>query len=556
MLTELSIRNIVLISKLDLSFKGGLSVLTGETGAGKSILLDALGLSLGTRAEARLVRHGADQAQVSAVFDAADNPSIKDLLTEHGIDAEDDLILRRTLNADGKSRAFVNDAPVSVGLLRQLGSLLVEIQGQFDQHGLMDPATHRALLDAFGDLESPVKKTQDAFSAWAAARQTLSEAEEAAQASRQNQDYLQFAVQKLDELDAHAGEEDTLSAERAMLRNAGRIAETVESVGTLLAGGGAEDLLGQAARKLEAAQEQTEGLFTDALAAVDRAAIETREAMDLLNRAAGHVDASGDRLEQVEERLFDLREAARRHGIEVDGLPALRSSLSEQLSLIEHGEEHIAALRQSVADKRTDYIRHADALAAARARAAKRLDKAVNAELPPLKLEKAQFETALLDLEEADWGPQGRNRVQFLVSTNPGTPAGPLGKIASGGERSRFLLALKVTLAERGGAPTLIFDEVDSGVGGATAAAVGDRLERLAAEKQILVVTHSPQVAAAGRFHWRVEKQAGSKTAKTAVAKLDQTARMEEIARMLSGATITEEARAAAARLLEEPTAQ
>ncbi len=553
MLTELSIRNIVLISELDLSFKDGLSVLTGETGAGKSILLDALGLSLGSRAEARLVRHGAAQAQVSAVFEATDNASVANLLADHGIDAEDDLILRRTLNADGKSRAFVNDAPVSVGLLRQLGGLLVEIQGQFDQQGLMDPATHRALLDAFGGLDGPAGKTRTAFSAWAAARDVLTEAEEAAQVSRQNQDYLRFAVEKLDALDAQDGEENALSTERALLRNAGRVAEAVESVAALLTGGGAEDLLGQAARKLEAAQDQTEGLFAEALAAVDRAAIETREAIDLLNRAAGQVDTSGERLEQVEERLFDLREAARRHGVEVEGLPALRASLSEQLSLIEHGEEHIAALRAAVADKRADYIRHADALAAARTRAAKRLDKAVNAELPPLKLEKAQFETAVQDLEELDWGPHGRNRVQFLVSTNPGTPAGPLGKIASGGERSRFLLALKVTLAERGGAPTLIFDEVDSGVGGATAAAVGDRLERLATEKQILVVTHSPQVAATGRFHWRVEKQAGSKTAKTAVAKLDKAERMEEIARMLSGATITEEARAAAARLLEEP---
>jgi len=556
MLTDLSIRNIVLISELDLSFKDGLSVLTGETGAGKSILLDALGLSLGSRAEARLVRHGANQAQVSAVFDVQDDPPVADLLLEHGIDAGDELILRRSLNADGKSRAFINDAPVSVGLLRQLGGLLVEIQGQFDQHGLMDPATHRALLDAFGDLDAPAEKTRSAFAAWSAARQALTDAEQAAEASRQNQDYLQFAVQKLDELDPQTGEEDALAAERSLLRNAGRIAETVESVGALLGNGGADDLLGQAARKLEAAQEQAEGLFADALAAVDRAAIETREAMDLLSRTAGQADASGDRLEQVEERLFGLREAARRHGVAPDELPNVYVSLSEQLSLIEHGEEHLAALRETVDEKRTLYIERADALRAARKRAAKRLDKAVNVELPPLKLEKAQFETALKDLQEADWGPHGRDRVQFLVATNPGAPAGPLGKIASGGERSRFLLALKVTLAERGGSPTLIFDEVDSGVGGATAAAVGERLERLATEKQILVVTHSPQVAAAGRFHWRVEKQAGSKATTTAVAKLDKPARMEEIARMLSGATITEEARAAAARLLEEPAAQ
>ena len=552
MLTDLSIRNVVLISELDLSFKNGLSVLTGETGAGKSILLDALGLALGGRAEARLVRHGADLASVSAVFATEGDPLLAALLSEQEITVDDELILRRTLRPDGRSKAFLNDAPVSVGLLRRVGAALVEIQGQFDQQGLMDPATHRTMLDVFGDLGDVAAEVDAAYRRWDEARRALRQAQDSAAESKQNQDYLQFAIEKLETLAPQSGEEETLAQERELLRNAGRIAETVEGATAALGHDGAEDRLGQAARHLSAFDGD---LFADALAAVDRATIETREAIDLLAKTAAHLDTSGSDLEAVESRLFDLRETARRHGVEPDALPDLLESLSDQLSLIENGDATIERLTQDVADARAAYHKSAEALSTARRAAAGTLDTAVNAELPPLKLEKARFETAITESEETDWAAHGKDRVQFLVSTNPGTPAGPLGKIASGGERSRFLLALKVTLAERGGAETLIFDEVDAGVGGATASAVGERLDRLAAHKQILVVTHSPQVAASGQAHWRVEKSALSGAAVTAVAKLDAAERREEIARMLSGASITEEARAAAARLLEEPLA-
>lgn len=551
MLTDLSIRDVVLIERLDLSFSDGLAVLTGETGAGKSILLDALGLAIGARAEARLVRHGSQQAVVTAVFEPSDPKAFSSLFEEHGIEPADQIILRRTLSADGRSRAYLNDEPISVGLMRLVGSTFVEIQGQFDQQGLMDAATHRDVLDAYAGIGGEPGCAVE-YAAWREAEKAVATALETARKSRENEAFLRFSLEELETLAPEEGEEDTLSDERALLRNAEQIVAATNAADDLINGSEGADLqLRQAARALEAVAEQVGGDLADALAAIDRAAIELQEASGALARAVAGIDASEGRLEAVEERLFTLREIARKHGADPDDLPAVITALQDQLAMIDGGEERLAELEKAAETQKQTFIQAAKALSAKRRKAAQKLDGGVNAELPPLKLEKATFQTEIADMPEAEWGPHGLDRIQFLVATNPGAPPGPIGKIASGGELSRFLLALKVTLAERGGAPTMIFDEVDSGVGGATAAAVGERLGQLAQSRQVLVVTHSPQVAALGRSHWRVAKGESAGAMITAVDTLDDAERLEEIARMLSGANVTEEARAAARRLLQ-----
>ncbi len=552
MLTDLSIRDVVLIERLDLSFSDGLAVLTGETGAGKSILLDALGLAIGARAEARLVRHGSQQAVVTAVFEPRDPTAFAALFAEHGIEAADQVILRRTLGADGRSRAYLNDEPISVGLMRLVGTAFVEIQGQFDQQGLMDAATHREVLDAYAGIGGGEPGCAAEYAAWRAAEKAVATARETARKSRENEAFVRFSLEELETLAPEQGEEDALSDERALLRNAEQIVAATNAADDLINGSDGADLqLRQAARALEAVAEQVGGDLADALAAIDRAAIELQEASGALARAVAGIDASQGRLETVEERLFTLRETARKHGADPDDLPAVITSLQDQLAMIDGGEERLAELEKAAETQRQKFIDAAKALSAKRRKAAGKLDDGVNGELPPLKLEKATFQTEIADLPETEWGPHGLDRIQFLVATNPGAPPGPIGKIASGGELSRFLLALKVTLAERGGAPTMIFDEVDSGVGGATAAAVGERLGQLAQSRQVLVVTHSPQVAALGRSHWRVAKGESAGAMITAVDALDDVERLEEIARMLSGANVTEEARAAARRLLQ-----
>ncbi|WP_425405971.1 DNA repair protein RecN [Hwanghaeella sp.] len=552
MLTDLSIRDVVLIERLDLSFSGGLAVLTGETGAGKSILLDALGLAIGARAEARLVRHGSQQAVVTAVFELPDAKPLSALFDEHGIEPAEQIILRRTLGTDGRSRAYLNDEPISVGLMRQVGAALVEIQGQFDQQGLMDAATHRDVLDDYAGIGGTEPGCAGEYAAWREAERAVASARDAARKSRENEAFLRFSLEELETLAPETGEESSLSEERALLRNAEQIVAATNAADDLLNGSeGADTQLRHAARALENVAGQVGGDLAEALAAIDRAAIELQEASGALARAVAGIDASEGRLEDVEERLFTLRETARKHGAEPDDLPAVIANLQEQLAMIDGGEERLAGLEKAAATRKQAFVDAAKALSKTRRTAAKKLDAGVNAELPPLKLEKASFQTEIEDLPEPEWGPHGLDRVQFLVATNPGAPPGPIGKIASGGELSRFLLALKVTLAERGGAPTMIFDEVDSGVGGATAAAVGDRLGQLAKSRQVLVVTHSPQVAALGRSHWRVAKGESNGAMITAVNALDDAERLEEIARMLSGANVTEEARAAARRLVQ-----
>ena len=558
MLTALSIRDVVLIARLDLSFEKGLCVLTGETGAGKSILLDSLGLALGARAESGLVRHGAESAVVSAMFEVGPDHPARTLLAEQGLDDPgEELVLRRILGADGRSRAFVNDQPASIGLLRQIGETLVEIQGQFEPRGLIDPATHRALLDGFGGLGGQVAETRETHQAWRKAAQAARAAAESAKEAAQDREFLEHALAELAQLDPQPGEEEKLAEQRTRLMHSERLVEALNAASAELAGeNNVEDALRQAQRHLSRVADKAGGVLDGAAAALERATMETAEAIREIAAAGAAIDPDQGGVDAVEERLFALRAVGRKHGVAVDELAALRQHMSEKLALELDRGGAIERLKQAEGKARASYLEKAIKLVAARKKAAAKLDRAVNREMPPLRLEKARFVTTVEEREEPGWTADGIDKVAFLVSTNPGVPEAPLGKVASGGELSRIMLALKVVAAEPGDVPTLIFDEVDANVGGATADAVGERLARLAGELQVLVVTHSPQVAARGQDHMRVEKDVnGGEDTVTRVTRLSEEERREEVARMLSGAAITEEARAQAARLIEEADA-
>jgi len=552
MLTGLSIRNVVLIEAIDLAFEGGLTVLTGETGAGKSILLDALGLALGDRADSGLVRAGTDQASVTATFDSpATGSALAELLADNDVAVEpgEPFIVRRTLKADGGSRAFLNDQPCSAALLRDVGSLLVEIHGQHDERGLLNPRGHRALLDAFGGLDTgPVAA---AHAALEQAQDRLAAARAALESALQERDYLAHAVAELTAFAPEPGEEEMLAAQRADMQKGARLTDDLATLDSLLGGSdGALSRLRQAARRLDRIAGEHEHL-TNALAAFDRAVIEAGEAEDQLARANEALAADPARLDAIETRLFDLRALARKHQVAADDLADLATRMREQLARIDAGEAGLADLEAAVAGAREAYESEARLMSEARASTAARLDVAMAAELAPLKLDAARFRTQVETLPEEQWRPHGRDRVEFLISTNPGAPFAPLTKIASGGELSRFILALKVALAEQGAAGTMIFDEIDRGVGGAVAGAIGERLARLANGAQVIVVTHSPQVAARGQGHLLIEKSSEGTITRTSVHPLGERERREEIARMLSGAAITDEARAQAGKLLE-----
>ena len=548
MLRQLAIHNIVLVERLELEFEAGLGVLTGETGAGKSILLDALGLALGARADTGLVRSGQEAASVSAEIELPGNHPAIGLLDAQGIagEAGEALILRRTLRSDGGSRAFVAGATVPAGLLRDIGALAVEIHGQHDDRGLLNPKGHRDLLDAFGKLDTGALEQ-----AWADVTRIeaeLLEARTAAAAAERDREWLEHAVAEIDVLAPEEGEETRLAEERAAMQAGLKAGESLTGLDELLGGPeGAVAQLRQAARRIERGAAD-HPLLAEALAALDRALIEASEAEDRITRAADAMAFDPERLEGVEARLFDIRGLARKHRVDPDTLAALGEQMRAQLAAIEAGGEQIEALDRQLVVAREAYSAAADALSRKRHEAAARLDAAVASELAPLKLDAARFRTTVAAAEP---GPSGTDRVEFEVSTNPGAPFGPLTRIASGGELSRFILALKVALAEAGSAATMIFDEVDRGVGGAVASAIGERLARLAEQSQVLVVTHSPQVAARASHHYRIEKSHGEDGTRTSVSKLSAEERREEIARMLSGASITEEARAQASRLLD-----
>lgn len=552
MLTALSIRNVVLIEALDLEFLPGLGVLTGETGAGKSILLDSLGLALGMRADSGLVRSGEAQASVAASFEIGRaGARIAALAEDSGLSVEqgEPILIRRILKADGGSRAFLNDQPCSAALLREVGALLVEIHGQHDDRGLLNSYGHRALLDSFGRCNTAA--VVSAYSAWRAAAEALAQARDEVANAARDRDYLTYVVAELRAFAPEPGEEAALAEERATMQKGARLLDDLTVIKALFGGSeGGLVQLRQAARRLDRIGFE-HALLEQALVQLDRALIDASEAEDALEAAAEALNADPARLEAVETRLFDLRALARKHQVSADDLAALAEELAAKLSRIEAGEEGLAALEHAERTARVDYEARARALSEQRRAAANRLDKAVAGELAPLKLDAAKFRTNIEPLPENQWGPQGMDRVEFLIATNPGAPFAALTKIASGGELSRFILALKVALSEEGGAQTMIFDEIDRGVGGAVASAIGERLARLAENGQVIVVTHSPQVAARGGSHMLIAKSSEGTVTRTDVKPLNEVGRREEIARMLSGADITAEARAQADRLLE-----
>ena len=553
MLTRLSIRNIVLIEALDLDFAGGLGVLTGETGAGKSILLDALGLVLGDRAEARLVRSGEPKASVTASFEFAQTPAlIAQALDVADIDIEpgEALIVRRQVKADGGSKAFVNDQPVGVALLRELAPALVELHGQHDDRGFVNPRGHLALLDRYAGTDREGLRRR--FEAWAKAEAQLAEARSQVEQAKADEELLRAHLSELEALDPLRGEEAELAATRSDLQKGEKLSGHLEELRHIWEGSDSPLAnLRVAARKLDRiAQEHA--LLAEALGALDRAVIEAGEAEEKLEAAAQALVHDPAALDVAETRLFELRALARKHRCEADALPGLMVEMRGKLDAIEGGEAHLGEREAAARTAREAYMKMAQKASDVRSRAAKRLDKAVADELAPLKLDAARFQTSVTPLPEDRWGALGCDAVEFLISTNPGSDFAPLAKIASGGELSRFILALKVALAEKGGAGTIVFDEIDRGVGGAVASAIGDRLARLAAaEGQLLAVTHSPQVAARGGLHYLIAKSSSGTVTKTSVVELDPGGRQEEIARMLSGAQITSEARAQADRLLE-----
>lgn len=552
MLTRLAIRNIVLIEALDLDFAGGLGVLTGETGAGKSILLDALGLALGARADSGLVRAGEDQASVTASFEFDKLPmSIRSILTEAELDVEpgEPLLIKRRVKADGGSKAFINDQPVGAALLRELSGHLVELHGQHDDRGLVNPRGHRLLLDRFA--RAAVAGVEAAWQAWRAAQDALDAARAGIVQAAEDRDLLLAHLAELTTLEPEVGEEEQLALARSTMQKGEKLTDDLEALRKLWAGSdSALASLRSAARRLDRIAEE-HPLLGEALGALDRAVIEASEAEEKLERAAEALAHDPAALDRIETRLFELRAAARKHHCQVDDLPHKMREMRAALDGIEGGEAELAALEAAALAAAADYRARAEELSALRQEAALRLDTAVAAELAPLKLDAARFRTSVEPQGEERWGPSGIDTVEFLISTNPGAPFGPLNKIASGGELSRFILALKVALAEEGGAATVIFDEIDRGVGGAVASAIGERLARLADGGQLLAVTHSPQVAARGGQHYVIAKTSEGTVTRTSVHLLDAAGRQEEIARMLSGAEVTPEARAQADRLLE-----
>jgi len=551
MLAQLSIRDIVLIERLDIAFGRGLSVLTGETGAGKSILLDALALALGARGDAGLVRHGASQGQVTAAFDLALDHPVRLLLAANGLESDGDVILRRLQAADGRSRVFVNDQPASVGLLRELGRLLVEIHGQHDDRALVDPATHRGLVDAFGGLAGDAAALRAAWTAWRDAEAELDRLRARVAAAAREADYLRAAVRELGDLAPQPGEEASLAERRAGMMRAEKITAEIADAAEILSGTASPvPALAALLRRLERKAGEAPGLLDDVTRALDEALIALESARSGVEAAMRATEFDPRELERAEERLFALRAAARKHAVGADDLPALVARMEGDLAALDAGAERLAALESDVKATRQAYDEAAASLSGRRRAAAAALAGAVMAELPALRLDRAEF-FADIASDPLHRQETGIDSIEFWVRTNPGSRPGPLMKVASGGELARFMLALKVALADRGSAPTLVFDEIDAGAGGAVADAIGQRLARLAGRVQVLCVTHAPQVAARADSHYLISKAtAGADHVTTGVERIGEAARAEEIARMLAGATITDEARRAAERLL------
>ena len=551
MLVSLSIRNVVLIEKLDLSFDKGLCVFTGETGAGKSILLDGLSLALGARADTGLIRYGADMLSVSAEFSLPSHHGILDFLQDSGLDADTTLILRRTLSVDGKSKAFINDQPVSISMLKEVGSRLVEIHGQFASHSLLNPATHLSVLDAYGMLKADADMCRQKYRAWQDLKKKVSDAMEILRQAKEEEEYLTHAVKELRAIDPKHDEEEVLTERRAELMNAGKITEGLNNAYMTLSSGGSSTVEGMirfASREIEKSNRLAQGKYEGLLQQLDNLSENLAIVVEKIESEADNFSDPTAELEMVEGRLFALKDLARKHRVSVDELPDILNDFEEKLSLLSKGQDELTDYQTACENARLDYLTAARELSQKRRQAGDKLNKAVKAELPPLKLSKAVFETVFEDLSESEATADGLDKITFSISTNEGIPVAPLHKVASGGELARFMLALKVNLTGTEDIETLIFDEVDSGIGGATASAVGQRLQRLSDEKQVLVITHSPQVAAFGLNHMKVSK----KDNVTTIEPLTPDMKVEEIARMLSGAEITDSARMAATTLLEK----
>lgn len=550
MLSALRIQNVVLIEKLDIEFQSGLCALTGETGAGKSILLDSLGLATGARADSGLVRSGTDQAIVSASFEVSGKHPSKMILEDQGLEFEQTLILRRVLNTDGRSKAFINDQPVSAGLLKLIGDSVLEVHGQFDTQGLLDPKQHRGMLDDYAGIDGVL---EGYWNTWKAHERKLIELKEQSEKSKNEEEYLRTALEDLDALEPQKGEEEQLASLRESLMHREQVLEALNTAYNIL--DGENDPVRAAWSALDRVAGKMGAGANDAISALDRASSEIQEALSAIQSLSADLENEEHDLQSIDDRLFSLRGQARKHHCEVDDLPDIREKLAQDLNMIEHADDVLANQMRLVVSAQKEYETKALQIREQRKDAAQKLDALIAPELPPLKMDRAQFVTKVDPLEENEWGPYGMDRIRFLVATNPGAEPGPLNKIASGGEMSRFMLALKLVLSEVGSAGSLVFDEVDAGIGGSTADAVGERLARLAKSKQVLVVTHSPQVAARASHQWIVMKSGDDNVTTSVVPLTDNQQRREEIARMLSGAEITSEARAAADKLLESKAA-
>ena len=554
MLCYLSVKNIVLIEELSLDFKSGLTVLTGETGAGKSILLDSLGLALGARADFGLLRKGTERASVTARFEIAPDHPVWQLLDDAGIERSDELLIKRQIRGDGKSPASINDEPVSVNLLRMCGDMLVEIQGQFEGRGLLDASNHLGLLDRACQHDDTLAKLKEAYQGWHKSRKDYEAAEALLEKAREEEEWLRDAVEQLDLLDAKAGEDNALSEERALFTNLEKIAEALGIADDALrAEAGADAAISRALSAIERVADAGAGRLDNALDALSRTMAELSEASAELSSVASSLEADPTRLQQIDDRLHEIRTQARKHNVSSDELPQIHESLAMRLAQLDDGSGNLAELKAKEREWRDYYQRVAQSITERRRAVAAKLDEAVMAELPPLKLEAARFATlckTISDTEDNKWTPLGWDIVRFEAAANPGQDLAPIEKAASGGELARFLLALKVVLARTEAPKTLIFDEVDSGVGGAVAAAVGERLSRLGKAAQTLVITHSPQVAAKGTHHYKIAKSTHDDSVISRTDMLTEHERAEEIARMLAGEHITPEARAAAVTLL------
>lgn len=552
MLRSLNINNVVLIDKLDLDFGPGFIVLTGETGAGKSILLDALGLVLGRRAETSLIRQGADKLSVTAVFDKIDNPEFVDLLKDNDLEVADEIMIKRTLSASGAGKIFFNDQPISAKLLKEIGKYLVEIHGQFDNQGLLNPANHRAILDAFGGYDNILNDCRETYYAYKAAAQARADYEQAILKAKQDEDNLHHWVRELEQVSPRKGEIAELQTRRQELMQSEKIIENLNYAYAALQSSDAASALRSALSGISKANNLVNDKYASIYEALDSALVQLSEATDEIEAASSDIALNATEQDNIDSRIFALKDLARKHTCDVDDLVDVWQKFSDQLNAITQGEDKLGELKATEQKARQNYLNAANTLHNHRVKAAQKLDGAVMAELPPLKMEKAKFITQITSLGEDHCSVYGMDEVCFSVSTNPNSPQGPLNKIASGGELSRFMLALKVNLMQSDTITTMVFDEIDSGIGGAVSRAVGERLARLGQKVQVLVVTHSPQVAALGDAHFKVEKNTIDNITTTVVYELKGSARQEEIARMLSGEKITDEARAAALQLMKK----